>query len=125
MVLYYSSSPTYRDIYIPATPLNSSGNTYHNDFENKLRQRNSGAEFRRENLDTDENTSSNTNTFHSASASTFQSASASTFQNYTTTDKLLSEIKNYLFYVLILLLFPDIKNYLFYVLILLLFLVIK
>ena len=91
MVLYYSSSPTYRDIYIPATPLNSSGNTYHNDFENTLRQRNSGAEFRRENLDTDESTS------------------ASTFQNYTTTDKLLSEIKNYLFYVLILLLFIVIK----------------
>jgi FMN-dependent NADH-azoreductase len=109
MVLYYSSSPTYRDIYIPATPLNSSGNTYHNDFENKLRQRNSGAEFRRENLDTDENTSSNTNTFQSASASTFQSASANTFQIYTTTDKLLSEIKNYLFYVLILLLFLVIK----------------
>lgn len=101
MVLYYSSSPTYRDIYIPATPLNSSGNTYHNDFENKLRQRNSGAEFRRENLDTDENTS--------ASASTFQGASANTFQIYTTTDKLLSEIKNYLFYVLILLLFLVIK----------------
>jgi len=107
MVLYYSSSPTYRDIYIPATPLNSSGNTYHNDFENKLRQRNSGAEFRRENLDTDESTS--TNIFQSASASTFQSASANVVQNYTTTDKLLSEIKNYLFYVLILLLFLVIK----------------
>jgi hypothetical protein len=107
MVLYYSSSPTYRDIYIPATPSNSSGNTYHNDFENKLRQRNSGAEFRRENLDTDESTSANTSTFQSASANTFQSASV--VQNYTTTDKLLSEIKNYLFYVLILLLFIVIK----------------
>jgi hypothetical protein len=111
MVLYYSSSPTYRDIYIPATPLNSSGNTYHNDFENKLRQRNSGAEFRRENLDTDENTSSNTstNTNTSSNINTFQSPSANVFQNYTTTDKLLSEIKNYLFYVLILLLFLVIK----------------
>lgn len=108
-MLYYSSSPTYRDIYIPATPLNSSGNTYHNDFENKLRQRNSGAEFRRENLDTDENTSTNTSSNTNTSTNTFQSASANTFQIYSTTDKLLSEIKNYLFYVLILLLFLVIK----------------